>query len=233
VAAFVRDLVGPTVAKLGWERAAGESDLTAQLRGTLIAALGTTGEDPAIQAKAQELHAAYVEDRSAVDRDVVPAVISIVAHTGGEAEYDLFWSRYKTAATPQEEQRYLFNLGSFKDRALLQRTLGAALTAEIRTQNAPFLIGSLMTNLDGGDLAWEFVKTHWQGMVERFPDNTHVRMLAGITALSTPEQVADVEAFFKVPRVKQGQKTLDQHLERLQVNLAFRQRESAKLASYF
>jgi hypothetical protein len=36
-----------------------------------------------------------------------------------------------------------------------------------------------------------------------------------------------------VPRVKQGQKTLDQHLERLRINLAFRQREGAKLASYF
>ena len=107
------------------------------------------------------------------------------------------------------------------------------MTSEIRTQNAPFLIGSLMTNLDGGELAWEFIKAHWDEMVARFPDNTHVRMLAGITALSTPELVPDIDRFFTVPRLKQGQKTLDQHLERLQVNLAFRQRESAKLASYF
>ena len=70
-------------------------------------------------------------------------------------------------------------------------------------------------------------------MVARFPDNTHVRMLAGITALSTPELAREIEEFFKTHHVKQGQKTLDQHLERLQINLAFRQRESAKLASYF
>ena len=103
----------------------------------------------------------------------------------------------------------------------------------IRTQNAPFLIGSLMTNLDGGDLAWDFVKAHWAEIVERFPDNTHVRMLAGITALSTPALVADVESFFKGHTVKQGQKTLDQYLERLRINLAFRERESAVLSSYF
>jgi puromycin-sensitive aminopeptidase len=229
----VRELVGPAVARLGWERQPGESDLTAQLRGTLIAALGTTGEDPAIQARARELHAAYVRDRTAVDRDVVPAVIAITAHTGGQAEYELYWSRYKEAATPQEEQRYLFNLASFRDRRLLQRTLDATLTPEIRTQNAPFLIGSLMTNLDGGDLAWRFVKSHWDEMVARFPDNTHVRMLAGITALATPELAAEIQEFFSVPRVKQGQKTLDQHLERLRINLAFRQRESARLPTYF
>jgi hypothetical protein len=52
-------------------------------------------------------------------------------------------------------------------------------------------------------------------MVARFPDNTHVRMLAGITALSTPDLAAEIEEFFSVPRVRQGQKTLDQHLERL------------------
>jgi puromycin-sensitive aminopeptidase len=231
--AFVRDLLGPSVAKLGWSRAAGESDLTAQLRGTLIAALGTTGEDAAIQAKARELHAAYVQDRTSVDRDVVPAVMAITAHTGDAETYELFWQRYKTAATPQEEQRYLFNLASFQDRGLLQRTLDATMTSEIRTQNAPFLIGSLMTNLDGGDLAWSFVKSRWDEMVARFPDNTHVRMLAGITALSTPALAAEIEEFFTVPRVKQGQKTLDQHLERLRINLAFRQREAGKLASYF
>jgi puromycin-sensitive aminopeptidase len=230
---LVRELVSTSVQRLGWERTDGEADLTAQLRGTLIAALGTTGEDSATQARARELHAAYVNDRGAVDRDVVPAVISITAHTGEAATYDLFWSRYKEAATPQEETRYLFALASFPDRALLQRTLDATLTPEIRTQNAPFLIGSLMTNLEGGDLAWAHVKAHWDEMVARYPDNTHVRMLAGITALATPDLVPEIEEFFSVPRLRQGQKTLDQHLERLRINLAFRQRESGKLASYF
>ena len=57
-------------------------------------------------------------------------------------------------------------------------------------------------------------------------------MLAGIsTALSTPELSREIEEFFKSHHVKQGQKTLDQHLERLQINLAFRQRESSKLAT--
>ncbi|MGE3271452.1 MAG: M1 family metallopeptidase [Chloroflexota bacterium] len=230
---LVRELVSPSVERLGWTRKDGEADLTAQLRGTLIAALGTTGEDAATQQRARELHAAYVKDRSAVDRDVVPAVIAINAHTGDAATYDLFWSRYKSAATPQEETRYLFALGSFPDRALLQKTLDASITSEVRTQNAPFLIGSLMTNLEGGDLAWKFVKEHWDEMVARFPDNTHVRMLAGITALSTPALASEIEEFFSVPRVRQGQKTLDQHIERLRINLAFRQREGDKLASYF
>ena len=52
------------------------------------------------------------------------------------ASYDLFWERYKTAATPQEEQRYLFSLGNFQDRGLLQRTLDAAVQSDaVQMQN--------------------------------------------------------------------------------------------------
>jgi puromycin-sensitive aminopeptidase len=156
--------------------------------------------------------------------------VSIVAHTGGPSEYDVFVEQSKNAPTPQEEQRYLFALAGFEDRDLVQRTLDKSLTDEVRTQNAPFLIGGLLHNLTGGDLAWQFVKDNWDTIVQRFPDNTHVRMLEGITALSTPELVPDVEQFFKTHEVKQGQKTLEQHLERLRINLAFREREKGKLA---
>jgi len=231
--AFVRELIGPAVARLGWAAKDGEPELTGQLRGTLVSALGTFGEDAAIQAKARELHAAYLDDRAAVDRNVAPAVIGIVSHTGDAATYDLFVERYKAAATPQEEQRYLFNLAGFRDRDLLARTLQMTVSPDVRTQNAPFLIGSLMTSLEGGDLAWTFVKEHWDDLNERFPDNTHVRMLAGITSLSTPELARDVERFFETHTVKQGQKTLDQHLERLRVNVLFRERETSNLVAYF
>jgi puromycin-sensitive aminopeptidase len=231
--AMVRELVGPSVEQLGWSPAADEGPLTRQLRGTLIGALGTLGEDPPTQERAAALHARFVDDRTAIDPDVVPAVINIVAHTGRAAEYEQFTRRYKTAPTPQEEQRYLFSLAGFEHRDLVRRTLDATLTDEIRTQNAPFLIGSLLHNLVGGDLAWEFVKSHWDFLIERFPDNTHVRMLEGITALSTPELATDVEEFFKTHTVSQGQKTLEQHLERLRINLQFRRREADVLARVF
>nr|MBA2450690.1 M1 family metallopeptidase [Chloroflexota bacterium] len=181
--AFVRRLVGPAVERLGWESRQGESELIAQLRGTLINALGILGEDPATRARAAELHAAFLEDRAAVDPNVVPAVIAIVADAGGPTEYDLFVERHRQAPTPQEEQRYLFALAAFRDRALLQRTLDRTLTDEVRTQNAPYLIGSMLGNLEGEELAWAFIKDHWDRIVERFPDNTHVRMLAGVTNL--------------------------------------------------
>ena len=73
--------------------------------------------------------------------DLVPAHRSrIVSHTGGATDYyDLFVERYKSAATPPQEQRYLFNLGAFRDRSLLQRTLDMAMTSDVRTPERPLL----------------------------------------------------------------------------------------------
>jgi len=55
----VRMLVGPAVERFGWSTRERESELESQLRGDLIAALGTLGEDKPCQQYARELFARY------------------------------------------------------------------------------------------------------------------------------------------------------------------------------
>src|SRR5262249_47567764 len=52
--AFVRDRLGPAVRGLGWAPQSGEDELTRQLRGDLLRAFGTLGNDSATQAQAAE-----------------------------------------------------------------------------------------------------------------------------------------------------------------------------------
>jgi puromycin-sensitive aminopeptidase len=233
VEAFARRLIGPAHRRLGWDPQPGESELTAQLRGALIGSLGTLGADPEVRARAGERFQAYLADRTSVDPNVAPAVVTITAYTGGPKEYDTFVERYKSAATPQEEQRFLFGLATFQDRDLVLRTAEKTLTDEVRTQNAPYLVASLMHNLAGGDLAWEFTKAHWETMLARFPENSIVRMCEGVTALATPELEADVQRFFSEHPVPAAGKTLQQHLERLHIAVVFRRREAEALADAF
>jgi puromycin-sensitive aminopeptidase len=230
---YVRQLVAPAVERLGWSPLEGENELIGQLRGGLVGALGTLGEDAPTQARAHELFGRYREDRSAVDRNLLPAVVGIVAHTGGQAEYQEFVQRYRSAPTPQEEQRFLMSLAGFQDRDLLRRTVEKTLTDEVRTQNGPHLVGALMHNLVGGDLAWEFTKRNWDKLLARFPEHSIIRMSEGITALNTPSLEADVRAFFAEHKVPAAGKTLDQHLERLHIAVVFKQREAESLAKEF
>ena len=100
--------------RLGWEAQPGETELERQLRGDLLRTVGTLGDDPATQERARALYARYREDESAVDPNVLPALIAIVAAAGGETEYDEFLQRFKAARSPQEEQRYLYALAAFR-----------------------------------------------------------------------------------------------------------------------
>jgi puromycin-sensitive aminopeptidase len=229
--AFVRQLAGPAFARLGWTAADGEGEKVPTLRALLLGTLGTVGADPDVRWRAGELHAQYLEDRGAVDPDIVPALVSIASHTGGEGEYQQFLDRYRDPATPQEEVRYLMALANFGNEGLLRRTLDLAAT-EVRTQNAPFLVNAALTNLEHGDKAWAWLTEQWPVLLEKFPDNSHARMIEGISTLP-PSIAGDVRRFLEANPVKAGQKTVEQTLERLDVNVAFRQREGERLAQLF
>ena len=220
----LRTLLGPAVARFGWTPRQGESDLESQLRGDLINALGTLGDDKGCQERARELFALYEKSPDIVERNLIPALIAIVAHTGTAADYDKFYGRFKNAQTPQEETRFLFALANFRLPELIDRTLDLTINGEVRTQNSPYLMRGILLNKPARVKAWVFMKAHWEEMLRQYPDNAIPRMCEGIVGLATAELEADVRDFFARHPVKQGTKQMEQHLERLHVAVTCRER---------
>ena len=227
LARAVRDIVGPAAARLGWTSKPGEDELQGQLRATLIGALGTLGDDPDVQSRARGLYATWQRDPSQADRDLFPALINIAAYTGDATRYQEFKKNFKSARTPQEEQRYLFSLASFRVLEALHQTMEMTLNGEVRTQNSPFLMHALLYNPACRYEAWEFVKRNWETMVSKFPDSSMPRMCEAIVGLL--DHQAEVNTFFEQHKPRLGSKLIDQHLERLSVAVEFRNREGAKL----
>lgn len=230
VQALVREVVSPAFGSLGWEATDGESPRTAVLRGRLIAALGTTGADDAVAATARSRFEAYLAEPSTLSPDLVSPVVSIVALTGGANAYEQFLTQMQVAATPQDKIRYTYALAGNEDPDLLGRTLDLALTDEIRTQDAPYLIGGVLLNRVGASLAWPFIEAHWETIGQRFPSNSIGRMLEGVSALTDPAVAAAAEAFLDTHPVPQAAKRIAQLREQLHVNLAFAQRVAPELA---
>jgi puromycin-sensitive aminopeptidase len=229
--AFVRDRVRPATRRLGWEPRVGEDELTRQLRGDLLRALGVLGDDREIQAEARELYARYRADEHAVDPNVLPALIAILAWAGGEAEYAEFLERFRHARSPQEEQRYLYALTAFRQPELITQTLQRTVDGEIRSQDAPYVVRATLTSVWGRGLAWEFVKGHWQTMRRLYPPSAFRRLFDGVSALVRAEWEAEVRAFFPAHGIELGGKILDQYLEQLRVAVRFREREAARMAA--
>ena len=228
-------LTGPVVEELGWEARTDESPQTKELRGKMIGALGGLGGDPATSERSIVLLERYLGDRGAVDADVAPAIMTIGALHGGAALYDRYTDLQVNGVTPQERIRFLEARGLFPEPQLVERTLADTLTDRIRSQDAPFLLRTMLGDRDNGAATWRFIAEHWKALSERVPDNAVVRMVEGLPTLGLidPALAESAIAFFGPDTgnvVPQGEKQLAQHLERVRVNAAFRARVRAGLA---
>ena len=106
------------------------------------------------------------------------------------------------------------------------------MNGEIRTQDAPFVARALLQSVHGRELAWAFVKSHWDVMDGQYPKHGLRRLAEGVTGLTTPELERDVHAFFRERKIEFGGKTLEQYLEQLRIAVALREREGAALSKY-
>jgi puromycin-sensitive aminopeptidase len=220
----LRAVMRPVLERLGWTPTQGEPALVSQLRGDLIGALGTVAEDKQCQERARELYAQHETNPDSVEPNLIPALVAIVAHTGSSGEYEKFYGKFKSAKTPQEETRYLFALAAFRRMELIDRTLQMTVSGEVRTQNSPYLMRSILLNKDAREKAWAFMKSHWQDMTRQYPDNAIPRMCEGIIGLVSPEIESDARQFFAAHPVKQGAKQMAQHLERLHIAVRCQER---------
>ena len=101
---------------------------------------------------------------------MLPALIAILAHSGDAARYNDFWENFRSAGTPQEERRYLYSLAAFQPVNCFQQTLARTINGEIRTQDAPFIVSSLLMSIYGRELAWISSKrtgTRWTDCIRR------------------------------------------------------------------
>jgi puromycin-sensitive aminopeptidase len=230
--ALAHDRLAPVVEALGWEPRAGEDELTRQLRGDVLRAFGTLGNDAPTQHRAASFYERGLQDAATVDQNVLPALITILAHAGDARRYEDFAARFRAASTPQEEQRYLYALTAFRQPELAAQTLERTVNGEIRTQDAPFVARSMLLNIYARELAWRFIQERWDTMDRLYPKHGLRRMCEGVTALATPELEQDVHRFFRERTIDLGGKTLAQYLEQLRIAVTLRAREGAALSRY-
>jgi hypothetical protein len=88
---------------------------------------------------------------------------------------------------------------------------------------------SLLANPVSRYESWDFVRHNWDAMVQKYPDSALPRMCEAVSGLLDRQQ--EVNAFFEQHKPRLGQKIIEQHLERLAVAVAFRDREGRGLAA--
>lgn len=230
LAARIRELVAPALGRLGWQRSPDEDQLTSQLRGLLVQMLGARGGERETIDRCIALFDQGLNDPSSVDPELFAAAIAVVAARPQHEHYEACLRAFGSASTPQDAVRFLYALADFDDAALVKRTVEFAFSSEVKTQNAPFVIGRCIANRAHGREAWAMLRDRWDTANERFPTNTIVRMVDTVKTLDRDADVREAETFFAAHPIPQGAKTLAQILERQRVNAVLRAREERRLS---
>jgi puromycin-sensitive aminopeptidase len=221
----IRELATPHFERLGWDKTTGENELVGQVRSHVIGLLGLICKDEAIRAEAVRRFEA-----NALDGDLAATILAIVADQNRPGDYEKFLERYRTAPTPQDEQRYLTSLSGFSDERI---GLDAAekCFSEFRNQDGPIILGMLTTNEISGPTVWEYLTSRWADL-DKFPIQLHIRTMVGLPRFITdPEFSARVEKFHVEHPLPGDLKTAQQFLERMHIGLDFTPRIRSEFAT--
>ncbi|QRD85770.1 aminopeptidase [Aspergillus flavus] len=198
--AFQRALVSSKTHEIGWEFSEKDGHILQQFKALLFGAAGSA-EDPVVVKAAQEMFQRFAAgETSAIHPNIRGSVFSIVLKNGGEKEYNVVYDRFRNAPTSDEKTTALRCLGSAEDPALIQRTLGLALSDEVKNQDIYMPLGGLRNHTAGIEARWAWMKNNWDALYKRLPPG--LGMLGTVVQLTTSSfcteaQLKEVEDFFK------------------------------------
>ena len=171
--AYARSRLRPAFDRLGWDRAAGESESNtiddAIVRSRLIAELGDLG-DGAVVAEARRRFAAFVKDPGSLDVNLRGPVIFLAGRDADRATYDELRALGRKATSTELRVRYYIALAAAINPELAKETLAITLTDEVPVDLANGLILTVASG-EHPELALAFVKANFEALAaKRGPD---------------------------------------------------------------
>ncbi len=207
--------------RLGWDATQGEKSTTVLLRTQVLSSLGKLDDEDII--REAKVRFSNLLKTGKLNPDLRGPIYSIIAWSGNSATYQKMLNLYLKAPTQEEMVRLLSSLANFQDKKLLAKTLAFTLSNKVRTQNLFQPISRMVTNPQGKELVWPWIKQNWKGIVTRFGvGNPLLNRIVGSVSIETKlEKEKEIKKFFMQHRVPGTEMKLAQTLERIRINARF------------
>ncbi|HEU0274808.1 MAG TPA: M1 family metallopeptidase [Candidatus Udaeobacter sp.] len=163
---YAQSLLRPTFEAVGWEAKPGEQPATGSLRASLIEALGNLN-DPKIIAGCRERFKLFLANPESLSPDLRRAVFSVVGRYADEQTWNELHQLGLKTTSIEEKQNYYDALASAFDTELVKKTLPIALTDELPTSRAIFLISQVARESGHPDIAWDFARANMKALLAK------------------------------------------------------------------
>jgi puromycin-sensitive aminopeptidase len=233
-ARLLQELFLPLWKELGWDPKPGEDDETRLTRAAVLWALGALAEDEDVLPEMPRRLTLYWVRPASLDPTLATPLIRLCARTDLGALFDKYIQNFKSAATPEDRDRYLRAAADFKKPDLAKKLLEFSLSDAIRAQDVWKPIRYLLANPTVQAEAWYFVKTNWQALRQKGGSVGAQRIIQGTRNLWRPDWREEVRAFFQNPtnKVLAAERTLAQTLELMEIGIRFKARQQAALSQW-
>jgi len=223
-ARFVSKMFGARARSLGFVARSNDSEDTKLLRVDLVRFVAEEGNEPELQAEAKRLALRWLDDHGAVPADMAGAVLEAAATHGDRALFERFRDAAKAEKSRRDELRLLNALGCFRDAALAREALEFFLSPAIDSREAYEILFSIGRWPMGRQIAWDFIKTHYDAVVARLPREISGYLPVAGEGFCDAAHRSEVAEFFRerAPKLPGGPRTLAQALEGIDLCIASR-----------
>ncbi|MEO7165818.1 MAG: M1 family metallopeptidase [Spartobacteria bacterium] len=163
---YARTLLRPAFDRVGWEAKTGEPSRRAVLRASLIRGLGLLNDSDVI-AGCRSRFDRFASDPSAIAPDLRPTVLAVVGRYADSQSWEKLHKLGLKTTSTEEKQYYYEALSGALDPRLLPRTMAIALTDELPTSRAAYLLPYAARQGEHPELVWEFAREHMKELLAK------------------------------------------------------------------
>jgi aminopeptidase N len=229
---YARSLLRPTFETIGWEPKAGELLSAGILRASLISILGDLN-DPEIIAGCRERFEKYVTDPASLAPDLRGAVLKVVGRYANEKTWERLHDFGLKTTSIEEKQNYYNALTEASDPKLVRKTLSIALTDELPTSRAVFLVPRVARCSGHPDLVWEFAAANINALLAKTDAAGMNRYAPGLfTFFSDESRVVELQTYAKKNLSVASAPETARAVDEIQFRAEFRKRLASQLNTW-
>jgi puromycin-sensitive aminopeptidase len=223
----VEKLLGPALARMGWEPRPGETDLDRLRRASLLRGVGGLARSPAVVQEASQRVARMLDKGAdALDANLLDVAVGVAARAGDARLFDRLKAAFPGEPDPATKRRYLLSLTAFEEPALSLRARALLFDGGVPMQDVSSYVNGLLANRGAREEAWRVLRERWGEVMARTGGAPMLvrRVVEALGNLHTRGHLDAVRTFLADHPVPEAQQAVAQTLERLGQDVALRER---------
>jgi aminopeptidase N len=229
---YARSILRPSFDALGWDPKPDEPVKLSNLRPSLILTLGDLN-DPGIIAGCRDRFEKYLTDPTSVPPDLQRPVLLVVGRYADAATWEKLHELGLRTTNIAEKQNVYDALASAVDPTLAKKTLQIALTEELPTSRATFLVGKIARDSDHPEVAWQFARENMKALLAKTDALSANRYAPSLFIFfSDPGRIDELKAFAKANLPPASAKEVAKAVDEIEFRSEFKQRLARQLNAW-